>query len=174
MSGKRNVSVCGGHELANALYTERLWRLDLHPQSYNGRNALSSNLVPFPSMQAGWRYFLLNFLDSLLALPFSTFVNCAPVFNHKIGSAARSGVSEDVFFAESHKWKKPRRKKWVPGRLLRETMYFWIYPTVRQFQDGWPTDPITTEKCDPTTFWLFSNIPLQQFLRWKFRNLFAE
>ncbi len=35
---------------------------------------------------------------------------CAPAFNHKIGNAAHSGVSEGQFFTKSYKWKKQRVK----------------------------------------------------------------
>ncbi len=66
------------------------------------------------------------------------WVICAPAFNHKIGNAAHSGVSEDLFFTKSYKWKKRRWEKLTTGRLLLEIMCFWRPPMVRQFQDGWP------------------------------------
>ncbi len=106
------------------------------------------------------------------------WVICAPAFNQKIGTAAQSGVSEALFFTKSYKWKKQRWKKWTTGRLFRETMRFWRSTTVRQFHDGWLTNPITTEiitsRCGLTLTCLFSVISLQQFLRWKFRNMFTE
>ncbi len=93
------------------------------------------------------------------------WVICAPASNHKIGNVAYSGV---LLFTKSYKWKNQRWMKWTNGRLLRETMCFWRSPTLRQFQDDWPTDPITAEiitsQCGLTTFWLFSVISLQQFL----------
>ncbi len=68
----------------------------------------------------------------------SPWVICSPAFNHKIGNAAHSGVSEVLFFTKSYKWNKRRWEKWTTGRLLLEIMCFWRPPTVRQFQDGWP------------------------------------
>ncbi len=62
------------------------------------------------------------------------WVICAPTFNHKIGNAAHSGVSEVLFFTKSYKWKKQQWKKWTTGRLLLETMHFWRSPMVRQFK----------------------------------------
>ncbi len=51
-------------------------------------------------------------------------------------------------------------------------------PTVRQFQDDSPTDPITAEiitnPCGLAMFRLFSVISLQQFLRCTFRNMLNE
>ncbi len=45
-------------------------------------------------------------------------------------------------------------------------------------QDGWLTDPTTTEiitaRCGLTMFWLLFVISLQQFVRWKFCNMFTE
>ncbi len=64
------------------------------------------------------------------------WVICAPAFNHKIGNAAHSGVSEVLLFTKSYMWKKQRWKKWKTGRLLLETMRFWRAPTVRQFKMG--------------------------------------
>ncbi len=61
-------------------------------------------------------------------------VICVPAFNHKIGNVAQSGVPEVLFFTNSQKGKKQRRKKWKTGRLLRETMRFWRSPAVRQFK----------------------------------------
>ncbi len=58
----------------------------------------------------------------------------APAFDHKIGNAAHSGVSEVLLFTKSYKWKKQRWTKWTLGRLLLETMRFWRSPTVRQFK----------------------------------------
>ncbi len=106
------------------------------------------------------------------------WVICAKAFNHKIGNVAHSGVSEVLFFTKSYKWKRQRWKKWTIGRQILQTMCFRRSPTVRLFQDGWPTDPITTEvitsPCGLTMFRLFSVISLQHFLRWKFRNMFTE
>ncbi len=100
------------------------------------------------------------------------WVICAPAFNHKVGNAAHSGVSKVLFFTKSYKWKTQRWKKWITGRLLLETMHFWG----ALIQNGWPTDPFTTEiktsRCGLTISWLFSGISLQQFLRWMFRNMF--
>ncbi len=87
------------------------------------------------------------------------WVICISLLSHKIGNAAHSGVSEVLLFTKSHKW----RKKWITGRLLSETMYFWRSPA----------DPTTTEiitpRYFPESFWLFSVISLQHFLGWKFR-----
>ncbi len=66
------------------------------------------------------------------------WVICAPAFNHKIGNAAHSGISEVLFFTKSNMWKKRRWEKWTTGRLLLEIMCSWRPPTVRQFHDGWP------------------------------------
>ncbi len=44
------------------------------------------------------------------------WVICASAFDHKIGNAAHSGVSEVFFFTKSYKWKKQRWKKWTNGR----------------------------------------------------------
>ncbi len=100
------------------------------------------------------------------------WVICAPSLNHKIGIAAHSGISEVLFFTKSHKWKKQRWKKLTTGGQFRETVCFWT------IQEGWPTDPITTEiitsQCGLTMSWLFSVISLQQLHRWKFRNMFME
>ncbi len=54
---------------------------------------------------------------------------CTLAFNHKIGNAALSGVSEALCFTKSHKW-----EKWTTRGLLHGKMYFWKYPTVRLFK----------------------------------------
>ncbi len=94
---------------------------------------------------------------------------CAPAFNHKIRNAAHSGVSEVVSFTKSYKWKKQRWKNWTT--ILK-------IPNGAPIQDGWATDPITTEiipsRYSLKMIYLFSVISMQQFLRWKFRNMFTE
>ncbi len=65
---------------------------------------------------------------------FARPLNLAAMSDHKIGNAAHSGASEVVFFTKSYKWKKQRWKKWKTWLLLRETMWFWRSPTVRQFK----------------------------------------
>ncbi len=62
------------------------------------------------------------------------WVICAPAFNHIVGKAAHSGVSEVLLFTKSYKWKKQRWKRWTTGRLLLEITCFLRSPTVRQFK----------------------------------------
>ncbi len=83
----------------------------------------------------GWYSFRLYHLGNARGLwTWPPRVICSPAFNHKIGNAAHSGVSEVLLFTKSYKWKKQRWTKWTSGRLLLETMRFWWSPTVRQFK----------------------------------------
>ncbi len=51
-----------------------------------------------------------------------------PAFNHKIGNAAHSRVSEVLCFTKPHKW-----KKLTTGRLPHEKMHFSRSLMVHQF-----------------------------------------
>ncbi len=77
---------------------------------------------------------VILFLGTSYRHKWPPWVICTPAFNHKIGNAAHSGVSEVLFFTKSYKWKEQRLEKWTTGRLLLEIMYFWRSPTVCKFK----------------------------------------
>ncbi len=83
------------------------------------------------------------------------WVICAPAFNHKLGNAVYSGVSE-IFFPTN----------------------FRSFADLQRCANSRPPDPNTTEIitswCGLTMFWLCSVISLQQFLRRRFRNMLRE
>ncbi len=87
-----------------------------------------------PSYRVFFLY--LSLVASLSRGPWTwpPWVIFAPAFNHKIGNAAHSRVSEVLRFTTSYKWKKQRRKKWTARRLLLETMRFWRSRTMRRFK----------------------------------------
>ncbi len=147
-------------------FTEGLWQFDV---GTNVRRDWGPRCANYP-----WNITYTFFSRGLWTWP--PWVICASAFNHKIGNAAHSGVSEVLLFTKSYKWKKKQCNKWTTGRLLLESMRFWWFPTVRQFKMAarrmWAQ--FETSPCGLTMVLLFSVISLQHFLRWKFRNMFTE
>ncbi len=122
-----------------------------------------------------WVIRLLYFSRGLWTWP--PWVICASPFYHNKGNAAHSGVSE-VFFHEVLQVEETTVKEMDNWKAIpRDNVILKISNGV-PIQDGWPTDPITTEiitsRCGLTMMCLFSVISLQQFLRSKFRNMFTE